>query len=422
MPDWVSAEAAVSVIRSGQRVLLGPHCAEPQALVEALLARREELRDVTLYTIIPQGACPYAQPGMEAHFRVVAFSVSPALREAVAEGRAEYIPCHYSEVPRLVERIGFDVALVQLSPPDAHGFCSLGICAGYLPSALRVSRLVVAEVNERMPRTLGNAFVPLSRVDLAVRSDRPPLTLPPPRIGEVERRLGERVAELVPDGATIQLGIGPLPTAVAWALRDKRDLGVHTGMFSDGMMMLMREGVVTNACKPIDRGKSVASDLLGTEELYRFAHDNPALELHPVTYTHSPETLRRLKGLVSVNAALQVDLTGQVNAETLGGRVVAGGGGQLDFVRGANAAPEGKAIIALSSTARGGTVSRIVPQLPEGSAVTVPRTDVGFVVTEHGVADLRGKTCGQRARELIGIAHPDFRDWLEHEARRLSLI
>lgn len=410
----VTAAQAVQVVQSGQRVALGTLAAEPQTLVEALIADRARLRAVELLVQLGGSRCPYAQPEMEQHFRVVAFLSSPFLRDAMRDGRADFIPTHLSEIPRLFYEgyLPLDVLMISVSPPDQNGYCSYGLSVDYLKAATDCAKVVVAEVNEQMPRTLGDSFVHISQLDYVVESARPPLTIPPAKLSAAEAAIGRHVASLIEDRATIQLGIGGIPNAVLAALSDRRDLGVHSGLIPEAIIDLMEAGVITGRYKTINRGKVVSTVALGSERLYRFMHDNAAIEMHPVSYTHNAEVLDRLTGFVSINSALQIDLTGQVNAETVGGAQLGGVGGQLDFIRAASRIPGGRSVIALPATAAGDTVSRIVPRLEEGASVTTPRHDVHFVATEYGLADLRGKTLRQRAEAMAAIAHPRFREML----------
>ncbi|MDO8672633.1 MAG: acetyl-CoA hydrolase/transferase C-terminal domain-containing protein [Dehalococcoidia bacterium] len=405
-----TAEEAIRIVKSGDLVILGTGCAEPQTLVAALIRQRDRLEGVRLLTMIPAGSCEYAAPEMVSHFQVSTFVGGGGLYSAQREGRIDYIPCNLSEIPRLFANgyICPDVALIQVSPPDEHGFCTFGISVDYIKAATAVAKFVVAEINDRMPRTCGDTRIHLSEIDFAVESSLP-LTFveSPSQLNEVESAIGAIVAGLIPDGSTIQVGIGGIPDAVLRSLRNRRDLRMHTGILPDGVLELVRSG----ALAPIGAGRTpiVATIAEGSQQLYDYMHNNPAVELHPCNYTHHASTLAQITGLVSVNSAVQIDLTGQVNAEFVGGIQISGVGGQIDFIRGASLAPEGKSVVALQSTASRGQVSRIVAKLPEGCAVTTPRHDVHFVVTEFGVADLRGKSLRERARALAAIAHPGFR-------------
>jgi acyl-CoA hydrolase len=331
------------------------------------------------------------------------------------------VPVFLSDIPELFAAgvLPLDVALINVSPPDRHGYCSLGTSVDTTLAAVTAATTVVAQLNRSMPRTLGDSFVHVDQIDLAVEVDQPPHEHPQPEIGGVERRIGEFVAELVPDGATIQMGIGSIPAAVGVALRGKRDLGVHTELFTDAVLDLVESGAVTGAAKEINRGKIVSAFLMGSQRLYDFVHDNPMIEMRPVDYTNDTAVIRRFRRMVAINSALSIDLTGQVSADSIGTRFYSGVGGQMDFMRGAALAPEGRAIIALPAMAAGGTVSRITPVLAPGAGVVTSRAHVRTVVTEYGVAELFGRSVRERAEALIAIAHPDARDDLARDARRL---
>ena len=360
---------------------------------------------------------------MQGHFRHKALFVGQNVREAVNAGRADFTPVFLSEVPRLFETtLPLDVAFIQVSPPDKNGFCSLGISVDCAKPAAQVAQTVMAQVNPRMPRTHGDSFMHISDLDYLVDA---PAELQEVVVAEpdgVSQRIGERVAALVDNGSTVQLGIGAVPNASLAAMRNHRNLGVHTEMFSDGLLELVELGVVNNAAKTYHRGKIVSSFVMGTRNLYDFVDDNPMVEMHPVTFTNDPFRIAENDCMVSINSAIEVDLTGQVCADSIGHRVYSGIGGQLDFIRGASRSRNGKAIIALPSTARQGEFSRIVCSLKPGASVVTTRGDVRFVVTEYGVADLHGRSTRERARSLIAIAHPEFREGLESEARGLNLL
>jgi acyl-CoA hydrolase len=360
---------------------------------------------------------------MAPHFRHRALFVGPNARAAVNEGRADYVPVFLSEVPHLFERgaLSLDAVLVNATPPDAHGFCSLGTSVEAMHAAIRAAGTVIVQFNRRMPRTLGESFIHVDEIDLAVEVDVPPYERPSEPIGEVERRIGEHVAELVPDGATLQLGIGAIPAATALALRGHHDLGIHTEMFTDAVVGLAEAGVITGARKERNRGKIVAAFVMGTARLYDFVNDNPMVEMRSVDFTNDTHVIRSFRTMTAINSAIEVDLSGQVVADSIGSRIYSGVGGQMDFVRGAALAPEGRAIIALPSTAAGGSVSRISPVLTPGAGVVTTRAHVRTVVTEWGIAELFGRSLRERAAALIAIAHPDQRDWLSAEARRLGL-
>lgn len=414
------ATEAVRAIECGQRVVISHACGEPQTLVEAMVARGSELQAVEIVHMVAMGKAAYCRPEMAGHFRHNSLFVGGTTRQAVNEGRADFTPVFFCEIPSLF-RDGYlpvDVALVQVSPPDQNGFCSLGISVDYTLQALRSARLVIAQVNRFMPRTLGDSFVHVSELDILVPWDEPLIELPKPQIGEVEERIGRNVAQLVPDGATLQLGIGAIPDAVLGFLTEKNDLGIHSEMFSDGVVELYEAGVINNKAKTLHPGKMVATFLMGTRSLYDFVHDNPIVEMHSVDYTNNPYIIGQNDRLISINSALQVDLYGQVCADTIGYRQFSAVGGQVDFVRGARLSQGGKSIIAVPSTASGGKLSRIAVHLEEGAAVTTSRNDVDYIVTEYGIAGLRGKTIRQRANALIEIAHPQFREKLKVEAKK----
>lgn len=415
-----SAKQALSIVESGHRVVLGHAAGEPTPLVGELVRQRERLRDVEIVHMVALGGCEYCQPGMEKHFRHNAIFAGRNSQAAIAEGRADFTPCFFSEIPRLFREgiLPVDVALIQVSPPDESGFTSYGVSVDYTQAAAESAGVVVAEVNQQMPRTLGSR-IHVSEIDHLVETDRPVLEIPPPKIGEVEERIGRNVAALVPDRANLQLGIGAIPDAALKFMRAKRGLGVHTEMFSDGAVALYEAGVITNQHKSVNPGKFTASFLMGTRRLYDFVDNNPAVDMRPIDFTNNITVAGRVENLISINSAIQVDLGGQVCSDTIGALQYSGVGGQVDFVRAASLSPGGKSIIAMPSTARKGTVSRIVARLAPGACVTTSRSDVHLVVTEQGVADLRGKSMRQRAEALLKIAHPDFRKQIRREAARL---
>ncbi len=413
-----TADEAVRLVESGDRVTISANAGVPRALLEALCARSSELRDVEIAELLTLGECPFDKPEHRAAFRANALFVGANLREAVNEGRADYTPIFLSEIPKLfAERLPIDVALIQVSPPDEHGFCSFGVSVDVIKPAAEHAQFVVAEVNAKYPRTLGDSFIHVSKLAKIVEVDRDLPELPQEEPGAVARRIGGNVASLVQDGDTLQLGIGGIPDAVLAALRGRRDLGIHTEMFSDGVMELVEAGVITGNRKTIHRGKVVSSFLMGSRELYRWAHDNSMIEMHPSDYTNDPVVVAQHDRIVAINSAISVDLTGQVAADAVGPHIYAGIGGQVDFIRGASRAAHGRPVIALPSTAKGGQVSRIVGELPAGASVVTTRGDVRFVVTEHGIADLWGRTLRERAKALIAIAEPRFRDELAAYAR-----
>lgn len=417
----MSPQEAVGLIRSKDRILVEGSVGEPVSLVRALIEERGRLTGVEVVTASPLEAQRLAEEGMAPHFRVKTFFARGGIGSAIKAGRADYLPLSLWGLVRALEdgTLRLDAVLIQVSPPDPSGYCSLGISVGYVKPAVRSASLVIAEVNDQMPRTFGDSLIHVSEIDCIVESSRPLPELEPVKIGPKEERIGEAIAELICDGATIEVGIGSIPSALTSFLKDKKELGVHSGMISDGVKELMELGVITNSRKPIDREKCVAAMALGSKGLYRWLDENRTVEMRSASYTHSPSTLSRINGLVAVNSALQVDLSGQGNGEAISGLVISGMGGGVDFARGACAAPMGISIIALPSTTEDGRASRIVPFLDGGSPVTFQRSDVHFVVTEYGVADLRCKSVEERARALMEVAHPNFREELE---RRLTEI
>lgn len=419
----VSAEQAVQNIKSGDRVVTGHACGEPLTLVEALVARAPELRDVEIMHMVAMGPAKFVQPEMAQSFRHNALFVGGATRKAVEEKRADFTPCFFSEIPRLFQNkiVPVDVVLLQVTPPDEQGFCSYGVSVDYTKTAAECAHTVIAQMNNRLPRT-GGAKIHLDAIRFIVEKDEPLIELKPPKIGEVEKAIGENVAALIPDGATLQLGIGAIPDAVLLFLTDKKDLGIHSEMFSDGVVVLAEAGVITNRKKTINPGKFMATFLMGTQKLYDFVNNNPTVEMQAVDYINDPYIIGQHENMISINSALQVDLMGEVNAEMIGTKQFSGVGGQVDFVRGASRSLHGKSIIALPSTASGGTISRIACELDRGAAVTTSRNDVHYVVTEYGVAELRGKCLRERAKALIAISHPDFRASLTAEAKEKGLM
>ncbi|MEI7613644.1 MAG: acetyl-CoA hydrolase/transferase C-terminal domain-containing protein [Betaproteobacteria bacterium] len=419
----VTAEQAVQCVKSGNRVVLGHACSEPSALVGALVARADELRDVEIVHMVAMGQAKYTLPEMEKSFRHNALFVGGSTRKAVEEKRADYTPCFFSEIPRLFTNkiLPVDVALIQVTPPDAEGFCSFGLSVDYTAAAADSANIVIAQINCNFPRTAGTK-IHLSKIDWLVEIDEAVLELKPPVIGEIEKMIGEHVASLVQDGATLQLGIGAIPDAVLLFLKNKKDLGIHSEMFSDGVVVLAEAGVITNKKKTINTGKFTASFLMGTRKLYDFVDNNPNVDMQPIAYVNDPYVIGQHENMISINSALQVDLMGQVNAEMIGSKQYSGIGGQVDFVRGASRSKNGKSIIAMPSTASGGKLSRIACELDRGAAVTTSRNDVHYIATEYGVVELRGKSLAQRARALISIAHPDFREALMTEAKTKGIL
>jgi 4-hydroxybutyrate CoA-transferase len=431
VPHWLqtyrerrcTAEEAVRSIKSGDRVFLTGNCSVPQVALKALVEYAPQLHDVELAQVLTIGEAEYVKPEMEGHLRVNAMFIGSDIRQAVQEGRADFTPVFLSEIPRLYRtELPIDVALVHVSPPDEHGFCSYGVEVGVTKTAAEVARVVVAEVNPRVPRTLGDSFVHVSKLTRVVEVDYP---LPEFRQGspsDIQDAIGKHIAGLIEDGSTLQTGIGGIPDAVLKYLGDKKDLGIHTELFSDGIIDLVNRGIINNEAKTLHPGKIIAGFMLGTQALYDFVDDNPIIELHPTEYVNDPFLIAQNDRMISINSALAVDLTGQVCSDSIGPKLYSGVGGQVDFVRGAARSKGGKPIIALPSTAKDDTINRIVWQLAPGSGVVTTRNDVHYIVTEYGVAYLYGKAIRERARALIDIAHPKYREELEARAYELNYL
>lgn len=412
-----TAGEAVKHIKSGNRVVFGHAVGEPKNLVDAMVENYQQYENVEIVHMVAMGKGEYTKPEMAPHFRHNAIFVGGCTREAIADGRGDYTPVFFHEVPKLFkeEILPVDVALIQVSTPDEHGYCSLGLSVDYTKAAVEKAKVVMAEVNDQMPRTYGDTFVHVSEIDYLVETSNPIVELPPPRIGDVEKAIGENCASLIEDGSTLQLGIGAIPDAVLLFLKDKKDLGIHSEMFSDGVVELFEAGVVNNSKKTLHPGKMIVTFLMGTKRLYDFVNNNPIVEMYPVDYVNDPVIVMQNSKMVSINSCIQVDFMGQVVSDSIGIKQFSGVGGQVDFVRGAAMAKDGKSIIAMPSTAAKGKVSRITPFIDHGSAVTTSRNDVDYIVTEFGVAPLKGQTLQQRARNLINIAHPDFKEELAGE-------
>jgi len=417
-------EHAVATIRRGDKVFIGSGAAEPQTLVKALIETAGRLADTRIMHIMTLGVAPYTEEKFTDQFRHNAFFIGANTRQAVAEGRADYTPVFLSEIPALFKygQMPIDVAIIQVSPPDKFGFCSYGVSTDVVKSATESATRVIAEINPQMPRALGDCFVNLDDIDIAVPVDEPLLCSTYVKADDVSKRIGRNIASLIEDGSTMQMGIGTIPDSVLFYLTDKKDLGIHTEMFSDGLMELVEKGVITNRKKTLHPGKTIASFCIGSRKLYDYIDDNPAIEFHPTEHTNDPFIIAQNDRMVSINSAIEVDLTGQVCADSLGPMFYSGIGGQVDFVRGAARSKEGKPIIALPSTAKKGTISRISVNLKEGAGVVTTRGDVHYVVTEWGIAYLHGKNIRERAMALIGIAHPKFRKNLLEGAKKLSYV
>jgi acyl-CoA hydrolase len=417
----VSPEEAVAGIRSRDQIYLQCAAATPSVLLDALVARAPELADVSMVHLHTEGPGPHLAPEMAPHFRHRALFIGPNARKAINEGRADYVPVFLSDVPELFRSgaLPLDAVFANVTPPDAHGFCSLGTSVEAMHAAIEAAKTVIVQFNAAMPRTLGESFIHVSQIDLAIEVAVPPYEAHRPQIGDLERQIGAFIADLVPDGATLQLGIGAIPAATAEFLTDKKNLGIHTEMFTDAVVDLVEKGVITGAAKARNKGKIVTAFMMGTQRLYAFVHDNPMVEMRAVDFTNDTHVIRSFQHMTAINSAIEVDLSGQVVADSIGYRMYSGVGGQMDFIRGAALAPGGRAIIALPSTAGAdGSVSRISPHLAEGAGVVTTRAHVRTVVTEFGVAELWGKSLRERAAALIAVAHPGHRDMLTFEARR----
>jgi acyl-CoA hydrolase len=408
----MTAREALRVVESGKRVYIHPGCAEPEVLVEALLERAPFVRDVEIVHLLTLGTAGYVAAEMAGHFRHNAMFIGANVRQAVNEGRADYTPIYLSEIEALFEsgQMPIDVALISVSPPDAHGFCSFGVGVDTTLTAARTARHVIAQVNEHMPRTYGDSFIHVSRIDALVEGNRPLCELPREPVTDLQRRIARNVACLIEDGDTLQLGIGGIPDAVLLELTDRKDLGIHTEMISDSAIPLIQSGVINGARKTLHPRKIVLSFVLGSRLLFEYVNENPVFEFHPCAYTNNPFIISRNERMVAVNSTLQIDITGQVCSDSIGQYLYSGFGGQVDFIRGARHSKGGKPIIAMPSTAKDDSVSRIVPTLTPGSGVVASRGSVHYVVTEYGIAYLHGKSIRQRAEALIQIAHPKFRE------------
>ncbi len=431
-PSWLeqyrkkvtSPELAVKAVRSGDAVYIHSNAAAPECLISALVGRANELEGVKIYHLLTLGKAEYAKAEYANSFRVQALFIGANVRDAVNCGRADYIPVFLSEIPGLFTngQLPLDVCIVQVSPPDKHGFCSYGVSVDCTIAARKQAKCVIAEINKQMPRTLGRSLVHISRFDHIVETDHPLPELIPDEPSPVENAIGRHVASLVEDGATLQLGIGAIPNAVLRYLTDKKDLGIHSEMLSDGIIDLIDAGVITNDCKTLLPGQVAVSFVMGTKRLYDFVDNNPMIEFQPSDFINDPIIIAKNNKMTAINSALQIDLTGQISADSIGTHLYSGVGGQVDFIRGANKALGGKAIIAIPSTAKSGKVSRIVAKLSPGAGIVTTRADVRYIVTEFGICDLHGKNMRQRAEALINIAHPDFRAKLLEESKEISWL
>ena len=413
----VSAEQAVSTIQSGNKIFIHTAAATPTLLVEALTNRSRELKDIDIYHLHTEGPAPYVDAEFAESFRTHAFFVGSNIRKAIEEGRAEYVPIFLSEIPRLFHKriIDLDVALIRVSPPDRHGYCSLGVSVDATRAAIQNADLVIAELNPNMPRTHGDGIIHKSDIDFAIESNAPMHFHEPAELSEVEKSIGRYCATLIEDGATLQMGIGAIPDAVLASLSNHKNLGIHTEMFSDGVLPLLESGVVNNSHKRVHPGKVVATFAMGTQNLYDYMDDNPLIAMLDVAYVNDTKVIRKNPKVTAINSAIEVDLTGQICADSIGMKQYSGVGGQMDFIRGASLSDDGKPIIALPSTTRKG-VSRIAPFLNQGAGVVTTRAHAHYIVTEYGIANLYGKGLRERAKELIRISHPDHRETLEKAA------
>ncbi len=420
----MNARKAMRMIRPGARIFVGTGCGQPQTLVDELVSPGHDIVDAEIYHLLTRGTAPYIREEFAKKFRTCSFFLAPNVREGIVSGRGDYIPISLSDIPSLFRsgRIALDVALVQCSPPDRNGYMSLGVSVDIVKSAVENSLMVVAEVNKKMPRTYGDSTISVDMVDAIVEADRPILEYTLPEPDSTTDAIAKNVASLIDDGSTIEVGIGTIPQAVLNYLRNKSDLGVHTEMFNDAIIPLIEQGVINGNRKTLNRGKVTASFCLGTRKLYDYIHENQMFEFRPSEYVNDPWIIGQHNKMVAINVALEVDMTGQVCSDSIGYDFYSGIGGQLDFNRGAARAREGKAIIALPSTAKNGDVSRIVPRLTEGAGVVVPRGDLRYVVTEYGIADLFGKTIRERVMALTEIAHPDFRNEILNEGKRRKYV
>lgn len=420
---FISAAEAVAGIKSGDRVFIGSGASEPNELVNAMTARAPELRDVNVLHILTLGDAPYVEAEYAESFRHTAFFIGHNVRKAVQEGRADFMPIFLGDIPALFEeRLPLDWALVQLSPPDKHGYCTVGVAADVVVSAIRHARNVVAEINPNMPRTWGNTIIHMDQLRGAVQVDTPLPELLPEPIDDVSAAIGRNVAGLIDDGDCLQLGIGTIPNAVLKELKNHRHLGVHTEMLSDGIVDLVKAGAIDCSRKNYHPDKAICSFVMGSRALYDFVDDNPFVESYGNEFVNDPFNIARNDRMAAVNSAIQIDLTGQVNSDSVGSKPYSGIGGQVDFIRGAARSKGGRPIIALPSTARGGEISRIVPTLMDGAGVVTSRGDVRYVVTEFGVADLYAKSTRERAASLIKIAHPKFQEELERRGVELKIL
>ena len=426
----VSTDEAVRVIKSNDNVVIHSNCAMPFKLIDAMVARKDELENVKLFHALSVGKLPYFEPGMEKHFRHYSTFMGSEARKSFARGDADFIPVYLYEVPLLFSTgiIKPNVSLIHVSPPDEHGFCSYGVEVGITKSPTEKADIIIAQVNKQMPRVLGDSFIHISKIKYIVEMDEPIPELPQsernlsPEWIEIYSKIGENIAELIDDGSTLQMGIGVIPDNVLKYLENKKDIGIHTEMFADGIIDLVEKGIITNSKKTLHQGKMIAGFVLGTQRLYNFIHNNPMIEFHPQEYVNDPFVISQNANMVAINSAIEVDLTGQVCSDSIGTKIYSGFGGQVDFIRGAARSKGGKPIIALPSTTKDFSISRIAPFLKSGAGVVTNRADVHYVVTEYGVVQLHGKSIRERTYSLISIAHPKFRSELKEFAKQNNYI
>jgi acyl-CoA hydrolase len=426
----VSADEAVKVIKSGDKILAHSNCAFPTVLIDALVRRKEELENVEIMHALAVGNISYLASGLEKHFRHNAFFIGANTRNAVREGRADFTPIFLYETPLLFSKgiIKLDAAFIHVSPPDEHGFCSFGVEVGLTKTGAEKAKVIIAQVNKNMPRTLGDSFIHINKINYIVEVDEEISELPQgeretsPEMTEINKKIAFNIAGLIEDGSTLQMGIGAIPDFVLKYLSSSKALGIHSEMFSDGTIELVEKGVITNEMKTLHPGKIVAGFVLGTKRLYKFINNNPMIEFHPQEYVNDPFVIAKNNKMIAINSAIEVDITGQVCSDSIGPKLFSGFGGQLDFIRGASRSEGGKPIIALPSTTKDFKISRVVPFLNQGAGVVTGRGDVHYVVTEYGHAQLFGKTIRERVKSLINIAHPNFRDGLYEYARKNNYI
>lgn len=417
----MTAEQAVSHIKSGDRVVVAHATGEPSVLIDAMVKNASAYENVEIVHMVAMGKGEYCLPEYQKNFRHNSLFLGASTRDAIAKGRGDFTPVYFSQIPDLLrEELHPNVALLHLSPADDHGYCSYGVSVDYTKPAAEIADIRIAQINPNMPRTLGDSFIHVSELDCIVEVDTPIIELGQAKIGDTERAIGEHCASLIQDGDCLQLGIGAIPDAVLLFLKEKKDLGIHSEMFSDGVVELVEAGVITNRCKTLHKGQCVVTFLMGSKRLYDYVNNNPSVAMYPVDYVNNPAVIAQNDNLISINSCIQVDLMGQVVSESIGPRQFSGVGGQVDFVRGANLSRGGKSIMAMPSSLvkKDGTrVSKIVPLIDAGAAVTTSRYDVNYIITEYGIAKLKGKTLRERALALIEIAHPDFREELMEEFR-----